>query len=109
MPSDAGHRCEYRDFSLLHDNLLLQCFILISCIVYVKSVIFYLNFCICAMPLIIGVRLGICLYDKSMVIDQLHYTRGRHLSYQRGKRNTNPGTRCEILKDVERKRSAKHV
>lgn len=64
MPSDAGHRCEYRDFSLLHDNLLLQCFILMLCIVYVKSVIFYLNFCIRAMPLNIGVRLGICLYDR---------------------------------------------
>jgi ribosomal protein L35AE/L33A len=35
--------------------------------------------------------------------------RGRHLSYQRGKRNTNPGTSLIQIEGVENTEAAKYV
>jgi ribosomal protein L35AE/L33A len=45
--------------------------------------------------------------DGLMLIWNGH--RGRHLSYQRGKRNTNPGTSLIQIEGVENTEAAKYV
>jgi len=38
-----------------------------------------------------------------------YFSRGRHLSYQRGKRNTNPGTSLIKIEGVDDTKAAKYV
>jgi hypothetical protein len=45
--------------------------------------------------------------DGAMLTWNIH--RGRHLSYQRGKRNTNPGTSLIQIEGVENTEAAKYV
>lgn len=46
-------------------------------------------------------------FDGAMLTWDVH--RGRHLSYQRGKRNTNPGTSLIQIEGVENTEAAKYV
>lgn len=46
-------------------------------------------------------------FDGALLTWDVH--RGRHLSYQRGKRNTNPGTSLIQIEGVENTEAAKYV
>jgi len=117
MPSDAGHRCEYltfqacpladsssaklelsprlsstssTSFPFLRSNSLTN----LSSICQVSLGITTPLHRAHKLPAqaALGYRRPFQILERST--DGVFGKRGRHLSYQRGKRNTNPGTRC---------------
>lgn len=50
-----------------------------------------------------------CCWENKGPVLTWNGHRGRHLSYQRGKRNTNPGTSLIQIEGVENTEAAKYV